>query len=273
MANLEKEMERIEKNLKSQESFLLWNAFTRYPLEERFMDDDTLIRFCQDAYKLLEGHDDLYVIDDEHPFEENIDWIMMKYKELLLKYDCSADNTEKAVEKMLFCYYAGWTNIFQAIAEHYGYNGDDADIDDEDELNSQIAYEIILLKTSDDGKRLLAEYGIRDEVLQLKTIYWFASQILVDFVVRPVPNESGMKAYQDIVDLNMLIWIAVAMGEDFSVIRETVLKANKENNIMCKCNLFREAIPFERFLELIEIKVEEFEAVHPEAFEDDQYEE
>ena len=273
MTNLEKEMERIKKKLESLESFLLWNAFTRDPDVEKFWEEDTLIRFCQDAYELLEGHDELYTIDDEHLFEDSIDWMITNYKELLQIYDYPADDVDEAVDKMLYCYYAGWPSICENIAKYYGYNDDDIEIDEDDKWNTTIANAIIGIKTSAEAKKLLVEYGIRDEVMHSKATYWFSSQILVDFVVKPVPNESGMKAYQDIVDLNMLIWLAAAMGEEFSVIREAVQKANKENNLLWKCNRFREAVPFERFHELLDIKIDEFIAAHPEAYEDDQDEE
>ena len=273
MVNMEKEMERIENNFESKESFLLWNAFVRFPHIVKFWDDETTVHFCQDAYTILEGHDDLYIIDDEHLFEDSVDWLMGNYKELLQKYDYPENSMNEAIEKMLFSYFAGWPSICDDIAEYNGYNGDDAEIDDEDQWNSVIAAVIIVMKPKDEGKRLLAEYGIHDEAMHSKAAYWFASQIVADFEANPIPNESGRKAYQDILDLNLLIWLAVVMGEDLSVIREAVQEANKESNALRKCNCFRKTFPFDRFRELVAVREEEYEAAHPELADDVQDEE
>ena len=87
---------------------------------------------------------------------------------------------------------------------------------------------------------------------QQRMVGWFAQQITLGTgsSARAVPNHSAKTTYNKLSSPTSLLWIAAALGEDPSALRETYQDMRSKGTGAGKCAILRKHIPFSRIKEL-----------------------
>lgn len=101
-------------------------------------------------------------------------------------------------------------------------------------------------------------------------IDWFLSQQTngAGKYTRKTPNQSSRAAYNHLVCLGALIWMAEALGEDPKILREAAAAATAVTGVRAQCAAFRKLIPFDRILELYQSPEGWHRSASPEYFDD-----
>lgn len=120
------------------------------------------------------------------------------------------------------------------------------EVDKKDISTLDLAYLFASLPPQPDIVEFLDTLDIRYCSCHIRSVTWFAEQILSGDDENQIPNYSAKKAYSELLAPEDLLWIAAALGEKNAILEMAWNESFKRSSLELRCNTLRSYIPFDR---------------------------
>ncbi len=244
--DMQKEFDRIAAGISCLDDYMTWVAFQADPQLEEFLDDETYVRFMEDAVKAAER------VRYDLRYDEIIDLAVSEYEGLLKKYGYTEDMLPLAFYCMFREFLRGRIEVFNRISLNEGGPENLPELPEEDIDNLTMATIFADLPPQPEVAEYLEEVDVHYDYDHLHMVTWFSAQMTHGngHYSRSEHNYSAKTTYNRLLNPFSLLWIAAALGEDKDLVIRTGREMADYATYSAKCGVVRRAIPWKRIHEL-----------------------